>query len=73
MKAILEFDLPDDKSNHEVAVHAMDFALVCWDLDIYLEREIECALEHYDQDLQSIRDKLHELMAEHNVSFDMIE
>jgi len=73
MKAILEFDLPEDKSNHKVAVHAMDFALVCWDLDQYLEKEIDLAAEYYDQDLQSIRDKLHKLMEEHNVSFDIIE
>jgi len=71
MKAKIElaFDLPEEKSNYEVTVHAMDFALVCWDLDNYLK----FAIDNREQNLQPIRDKLHELMADRGVSLDMIE
>ena len=31
MKAILEFELPDDKKNFDAAAKGMDWALLVWD------------------------------------------
>ena len=33
MKSILEFELPEDKSEWQAASSGMDWALVVWDLD----------------------------------------
>ena len=72
MKAILEFDLPEDKSNHEVAVHSMGFTLVLWNYDKWL-KNARCRNLEDDVDIITARDKLHELMEDHGVSLDMIE
>jgi len=33
MKAILEFNLPEDKEEFDVVAKAMDWALLAWDVD----------------------------------------
>lgn len=41
MKATIEFNLPEEQSEHLAAVHAMDWKLVVWNFDQMLRRLIK--------------------------------
>jgi|TARA_Y100000034_G_scaffold90905_1_gene109571 hypothetical protein len=41
MKAILEFELPEDKENFNTASRGMDWALVVWDMDQMMHKKIK--------------------------------
>jgi len=41
MKAILEFDLPDDAGEHDRAVHALDWYLAVYDIVQELRRRVK--------------------------------
>ena len=41
MKAILEFELPEDKENFDVASRGMDWALVVWDMDQIMHKKVK--------------------------------
>ena len=43
MKAILEFELPEDKEHFDVASRGMDSALVVWDMDQIIHKKIKYA------------------------------
>ena len=43
MKAILEFELPEDKKNFDAASRGMDWALVVWDMDQIMHKKIKYA------------------------------
>jgi hypothetical protein len=77
MKAILEFNLPDDQEDFELATSAIKFWHVLWELDQELRSKTKYAPDDMSDDdydaYQSIRDKLHELMTDNNVSFDIIK
>ena len=49
----------------------MAWALTLWELDQYLRNQ----LKYHDgsEDLQVVRDKLHELLEERNLSLDMVQ
>ena len=68
MKAILEFDLPEDKEEFEVASKGMDWALLAWDIDQYIRKKIK-----YEQDthgvLQLLRNELNFKMEEKGLKF----
>ena len=57
MKALLEFNLPEDKEEYDAASKGMDWALVAWDIDDFIRNKIK-----YEQDrdgvLQLVRDEL---------------
>ena len=57
MKAILEFNLPEDKEEFDVASRGMDWALLAWDMDQFIRNKIK-----YEQDrdgvLQLVRNEL---------------
>ena len=57
MKAILEFELPDDKVEFDAASKAMDWAILAWDIDQFIRNKIK-----YEQDrdgvLQLVRNEL---------------
>ena len=75
MKATLEFTLPEETSDHLLAVHASDLHCSLWDFDQYLRgrvRDEEGLSEDVHEALQAARDKLYETMADHNVSLDMV-
>ena len=55
MKAILEFDLPDDQEEFEIANRAMDYHSALWDIDQHMRtclkhghtyKTIEEVMEH---------------------------
>lgn len=77
MKAILEFNLPDDQVDFDLATNASKFWSVLWELDQDLRAKTKYAPDNLPQDkydaYDEVRDKLYELMSENNVSFDMVK
>ena len=41
MKAILEFELPEDKENFDASAKGMDWAIVAWDMDQLLRNKLK--------------------------------
>lgn len=74
MKAILEFNLPDDQEDFKMATNALSWYSVCWDLDQELRAKTKYAPDTLPQDkydaYQEIRDLLREYMSDRNISFD---
>jgi len=68
MKAILEFNLPADKEQFDVAAKAMDWAILAWDIDQFIRNKIK-----YEQDrdgvLQLVRNELRHKMEESGLQF----
>jgi hypothetical protein len=68
MKAILEFELPEDKIEFDAASKAMDWAILAWDIDQFIRNKIK-----YDQDrdgvLQLVRNELRHKMEESGLQF----
>ena len=70
-KAILEFNLPEDGDDFELAVKGGEFMLTLWDLDQWLRNELKHGslsdekYESYDK----VRTMLHDLMADYKVQF----
>jgi hypothetical protein len=77
MKAILEFNLPDDDQEYDLANNALNFWRVLYELDQELRAKTKYAPDDLPQDkydaYQEIRDKLHELMRESHVDLDMVD
>jgi len=77
MKAILEFNLPDDEQEYNLANNAMRFWSVLWELDNVLRANTKYAPDDMSEDdydaYQKIRETLHELMRNNNVSLDMVK
>jgi len=74
MKAKLEFDMPDDRNEHIIAVHAMDWALTVWDMS----RELRDWLKHGhefktpDEALEAVQSKLFDIIESYNITLDSI-
>ena len=68
MKATLEFNLPEEEEQFDVATKAMDWALLAWDIDQFMRNKIK-----YDQDrdgiLQLVRDRLNFNMEEKGLQY----
>jgi len=70
MKAILEFNLPEDKVDFDLALQGSDWKHVCWEMDQLLRKHLK-----YDDDLkedevkmlQYVRDELYRFMNESNL------
>jgi hypothetical protein len=77
MKAILEFNLPDDQQEYELANSGLAFWNVLWELDGALRGKTKYAPDDLPQDkydaYQEIRELLHELMTDHNVGLDIVK
>ncbi len=74
MKAILEFNLPDEESGFIFAVHGREFALTCSAMADMLRQYVK-----YDHDfktaddaIESIRESLYEFMEGYGVNLEMI-
>ena len=74
MKAILEFNLPEDREDYITAVHAMDWALVVWDIEQQMCDWVSHG--HNFKDADEVIDKMVEFvrdtMSDRNVNTDMI-
>lgn len=77
MKAILEFNLPDDEEEYILANNALNFWRVLYELDQDLRSKTKYASDDLSQDkydaYQEVRDKLHELMTDWDVSLSMVK
>ena len=70
MKAILEFNLPEDQPEFNNAIKGKDWKHVCWKMDQYLRKHIK-----YDEDLKEdelkmleyVREEFNRIMIENNV------
>ena len=77
MKAILEFNLPDDNQEFELATKGLKFWSVLWELDQSLRAKTKYASDDLPQEkydaYQEIRDELRELMLNSDISFDIVK
>ena len=75
MKAILEFDLPEDEEGFEVASKAMDWSILAWDIDQYIRNRLKYQTEEdletssAEEELQLLRNEFHHLMEESGLQF----
>ena len=74
MKAILEFELPDDKVEFDAASKAMDWAISAWDLEQHIRNRLKYQTEKLDtssakEELELIRNELHNLMEDSGLQF----
>ena len=76
MKAILEFNLPEDRDDFALATNASKMWSVLWELDQDLRAKVKYAPDDSNEDkleaYQEIREKLRELMGDEDISFDMV-
>ena len=72
MKAILEFILPDDKTEFDTASKAMDWAILAWDMEQYIRNRLKYE-EGLDasalEELQLLRNELRHKMEESGLQF----
>jgi len=74
MKAILEFNLPEDEEQFNVASKAMDWSILAWDIDQYIRNRLKYQTEKLDtssakEELEFLRNQLHEMMEENGLQF----
>ncbi len=70
MKAILEFNLPEDKVDFDLALQGSDWKHVCWEMDQYLRKRVK-----YDEGLteeqlevyEDLRGEFWKFMKDNNV------
>ena len=76
MKAILEFNLPDDQQDYDLANNGLNFWRVLYEIDQELRAKTKYASDDLPKDkydaYNEIRDMLHELMTNNNVSLDIV-
>ena len=68
MKAILEFELPEDREEYVAASRGMEWALLVWHIDQFIRNKIK-----YEQDrdgvLQLVRNELNFQMEEKGLRY----
>ena len=74
MKAILKFELPDDKVEFEAATKSMDWAILAWDIDQYIRSRLKYQTEKLDsssakEELELLRNELYDLMKNDGLQF----
>jgi hypothetical protein len=74
MEATLKFDLPEERDDHIVAVHAADLYLTLLDMDNWLRNKLKYGhdLKTADEALEIARDKLFDVMEDRGVNLDMM-
>lgn len=78
MKAILEFNLPEDNQEFSLATKGSNWWNVCWDMDQWLRAKYkympdeEFSKDKYDAYVEA-REKLFELMSENGVSLNDVQ
>jgi hypothetical protein len=70
MKGKLIFNLPEDKTDFEVATRSMDWALTVWDIDQYLRNELK--YKNAPQVVMDIRSELLLILDSRNLTLDTI-
>ena len=75
MKATLEFNLPEDNTEFEMAVNASKMYSVLWEMDQWLRQQYKYMPDaEYSEDkyntFEKCRDHLREIMFENGVKFE---
>ena len=74
MKAILEFDLNEERAEFELVVNANKWYCVAWDIDQELRRRTKYASDDEDEKvveaLYKFRETVGEIMSKYNVTFE---
>ena len=74
MKAILEFDLNEERAEFELVVNANKWYCVAWDIDQELRRRTKYASDDEDEKvveaLYKFRETVGEIMSKYNVNFE---
>lgn len=67
------YNLPEDHTEMMLAVHALDWAIVCYDLAQHLRKLMKYEAEGHDvPTLEYVHEQLYNIMEENEVSFNMI-
>ena len=71
MKAILEFNLPEDEEQFNAANKGMEWALVVWDIDQLLRKKLKYGnlLPNTRAELEEIRDTLNEMLIDKGLNY----
>ena len=71
MKAILEFNLPEDEEQFNAANKGMDWALTVWDMDNILRDKLKYSdlLPNTRAELEEIRDTLNEMLVDRGLTY----
>ena len=73
MKAILEFNMDDDKNEFHLAVNASKWYVLAWEFDQYLRTRMKYEENISDDEYKAVeaaREKLRDLMYESGLNFD---
>jgi hypothetical protein len=73
MKATLEFNLPEDQHDFDLAVNGTKAQSALWEMDQYLRNELKYSDDRSFEDLkllQEVRDQLREIMFENGLNFE---
>ena len=74
MKATLEFNLPEDSHEFDMATQGAAMHSVLWDMDQWLRSQTKYAPDDMSEDthkaFELCREQLHELMFENGIKFD---
>ena len=70
-KAILEFSLPEEDQEHELAINAGKYYSILWDLDQFLRNKVKYPTQDHDpietDTYDKVRTELWNLLNEHNI------
>ncbi len=71
--ATLTFTLPEEQSEHEHAIHGMDWALTVWDLDQWLRDRVKHGLDSAEAKAawDAARDALREILDGRGLTMEM--
>ena len=74
MKAILEFELPEDKEEFDAASKGMDWAILAWDIDQYIRNRLKYQTEKLDtlsakKELEFLREALNEMLIDRGLQY----
>ena len=71
MKATIEFNLPEDEEQFNVANKGMDWALLAWDIDQLLRKKLKYGnlLPNTRAELEEIRDTLNEMVIDRGLKY----
>lgn len=73
MKAILEFNMDDDKNDFELAINGRKWYVLAWEFDQYLRTRMKYEESISDDEYKAVeaaREKLRDLMFESGLNFD---
>lgn len=73
MKAILEYNLPDDQHEYDIAIQANRTQSFLWDFSQQLRswRKYHHGFKDADDALDKIREEFYRLLNQHNVNIDL--